>query len=203
MLLGSTGLFNIINNYKENNKILVVTTVIMLLILNVSFSTFFAHYRLGIGGGNSEWYMKEETYKTGKWVEESIDWDKKAVSNGMECQRLFASYGGQPALYLDDINNYINGFIVLNEEDITNNSIFSKEFYIDNPYVLKPGTTTSGLYNWISLSPITNKNTQGFINKNNISYFFEDTSAYNALFGSLSQNKNSIYNSGRIRIWIN
>ncbi|WP_053228876.1 hypothetical protein [Methanosarcina soligelidi] len=201
-LLGSVGLYNLSKNYKFNSKIVVIT-VIIFLILNVAFSTFFAHYRLGIGRGYSEWYMKEETYKTGEWIAESIEWDKKAVSNSLECNRLFASYGGQPAIYLDDINNYVNGFIVLNEDYITKNSIFSKEFYIDNPYILKSGTTTSGLYNWTSQYPITNKKTQTFITENNISYFFEDIHETNALFMSVSQNKSSIYKSGRMRIWIN
>jgi len=201
-LLGSVGLFNVIKNQKQNSKI-VATTVIIFLVLNVAFSTFFVHYRLGMGGGNYEWYMSEETYITGEWIKEKISWDKNAVSNSMQGDRLFASYGGQPVLYLDDINNYMNGFVTLNESDIEQTSMFSKSFYLDNPYVLKPGTTTSGLYNWISLYPITNENSINFLSGNNISYFFDDKYRTNTLFNSLPQNKNSIYNSGRMQIWEN
>ncbi|WIM42082.1 hypothetical protein [Methanosarcina mazei] len=201
-LLGSAGLFNVIKNQKQNRKV-VAATVVILIILNITFSTFFVHYRLGIGGGNSEWYMSEETYNTGEWIKENISWDKKAVSNSMQGNRLFASYGGQPVLYRDDISNYMNGFVTLNESKIEKKSPFSKSFYLDNPYVLKSGTTTSGLYSWISQYPITSENSQNFINGNNISYFYDDSLNYNRLFGSLPQSKNSIYNSGRMRIWEN
>ncbi|MDD3245961.1 MAG: hypothetical protein PHF18_03725 [Methanosarcina sp.] len=201
-LLGSVGLFNVIKNQKQNGKI-VVAAVIIFLILNITFSTFFAHYRLGIGGGNDEWYMSEETYTTGEWIKESISWDKKVVSNSMQGERLFASYGGKPVLYLDDINNYMNGFIKLDENNIEQISVFSKSYYLDNPYVLKPGTTTSGSYNWICLHSINSENSQNFIGGNNISYFFGDMYVNNPLFSSLPQNKNSIYNSGRMQIWEN
>lgn len=201
-LLGSIGLSNVIKNQKLNSKI-VVTIVIMFLVSNITFSTFFAHYRLGIGGGYSEWYMKEETYLTGEWIKENIEGDKNAVSNSMEGGRLFGSYGGRPALHLDDINNYMNGFARLNESDLIKNSVFTKDFYFDNPYVLRSGTTTSGLYNWICQYPITSENPQNFINGNNITYFFEDKYSINPLFSSLPQNKNSVYNSGRMKIWEN
>ncbi|OEU41975.1 hypothetical protein BGV40_12045 [Methanosarcina sp. Ant1] len=203
--LGSVGLFNAIKNQKRDVRI-AVTAVIIFLILNVTFSIFFVHYRLGVGGGNSEWYMKEETYKTGGWIKDNINWDKRAVPSSAsagESSRLFASYGGQPALYLDDINNYINGFLNLNENNIEQVSMSSKSFYTDNPYVLKAGTTSSGAYNWICYYPINSENSNEFINANNISYFFEDRYTPNTLFNSLPQYKNAIYNSGRMRIWEN
>lgn len=202
ILLGSIGIFNIIKNYKQNTK-QIVFVVVLVLVLNVMFSSFFSHFRLGLGGGYSEWYMREETYITGKWIKENINRESKAASNSVECIRLFASYGGRPALYQDDINNYMNGFIKFNESNIQKNSIFSKNYYLDNPYVLKPGTSSSGHYKWTSLNPITDTRSKDFIKKNNISYFFDDAYVTNALFSSLPQNKNIIYNSGRMRVWEN
>ena len=75
------------------------------------FSTFFAHYRLGLGGGYSDWYMREETYLTGEWIKNHISHDKIAMDNGFETDRMVASYGGKPIKYSDDITNYINGFV--------------------------------------------------------------------------------------------
>lgn len=201
ILLAGTGFFNIIKNQKRS-KTIIISTIIMFLILNVAFSAFFNHYRLGMSKGSSEWYMKEETYMTGEWIRDNVGWDKKAIANSIgEGNRLYASYGGQPALYLDDISNYANGFIILNESNIKNNSLFSQSYYFDGPYVLKSGTTSLGTYGWVSMFPLTSEHVQKFINNNNISYFFEDQYSSNPLFNSLHENKNAIYSSGRKRIW--
>ncbi|WP_163645659.1 hypothetical protein [Methanosarcina mazei] len=199
-LLGSVGFLNIIKNQKRNSRI-TVTIIIIVLIMNVTFSTFFAHYRLGMKGGYSDWYMREETYLTGEWIKNHISEDKIAVDNGFESDRLVASYGGKPIKYSDDILNYINGFVTLDQQNIVKYSPFSKEFYFDNPYVLS--TDSSGVLNWISLFPITDKRTKGFIENLNISYYYEDTKEYNVLFGSLPENKNKIYDGGRMRLWEN
>ncbi len=200
ILLGSVGVFNLIKNQKLNSRI-VVTTVIIFIILNVAFSTFFAHYRLGLKGGYSDWYMKEETYVTGEWIKNNIDHDKNAISNGFEVRRMFASYGGQPVMYSEDVMNYMNGFITLDQQNIFKNSPFSKEFYFDNPYVLS--TSSSDIWNWISLFPITDKRAIEYIERLNISYYYEDRAVSNTLFNSLPENKNKIYEGGRMRLWAN
>lgn len=199
-LLGSVGLLNIIKNEERNSKIVVII-VITVLIANVTFSTFFAHYRLGLKGGYSDWYMKEETYLTGEWIRNHISQDKIAVDNGFESDRLVASYGGKPIKYADDILNYINGFVTLDQNNIVKNSPFSKEFYFDNPYVLT--TDSSGVLNWISLFPITDKRAKEFIERLNVSYYYEDANVYNTLFNSLPGNKNRVYDCGRMRLWAN
>jgi len=201
-LIGTIAILNVMKNYKQKTK-LVLGVIVIFLILNTSFSTFFVHYRLGTGGGYFEWYMRDETYATGEWIKDNIAWDKNAMSNGFETGRMVASYGGLPPLFLDDITNYIYGFIIFDENNTVKKSIFSKSFYFDNPVVLKGGSTSSGLNNWVSQFPVTDVRPQNFINAHNISYFFGDRYTYNRLFQSLPQSKNGIYDSGRMQIWIN
>jgi hypothetical protein len=198
MLLGSVGYFNIIKNWEKHGKITAIF-IILILTLNVSFSAFFEHYRLGLGGGYTEWYMREETYSTGEWVRNHISEDKIAIENGFECERMFASYGGKPIIYYDEISNYINGFVTLDQQNITKNSPFSKEFYFDNPYVLNTGM--AGVVNWISLFPVTDERVRDFVEHTNASYYFEDRSNPSVLFNSLQTDKNRIFDGGRMRLW--
>ncbi|KXS41627.1 MAG: hypothetical protein AWU59_2005, partial [Methanolobus sp. T82-4] len=172
-LIGTVGLSNIICSIRPKKKN-IMTYFIIILILNVSFSAFFTHYKTGIAGGYYDWYMQEETYVTGDWIENNLNYSKNAIGNGFETTRLFASYGGLPAMYSDDVNNYINDFVIHNESNYVKNPITSKNFYFDNPYVLKRGTTSSGLLNWMLQFPITNKNAISFVESNNVSYFFDD-----------------------------
>lgn len=199
-LLGSVGFFNVIKNQRRNSRI-VATIVIIILIMNVMFSTFFAHYRLGLKGGYSDWYMKEETYLTGEWIKNYISHDKVAIDNGFETDRMVASYGGKPIAYSDDLTNFINGFMNLSQQNIVKNSPYSKEFYFDNPYVLT--NTSSGVLNWISLFPVTDIRANSFIQKFDVSYYYEDAAVFNTLFSSLSEHKSRIYDGGRMRIWAN
>lgn len=202
-IIGTIGLSNLVSSFGRvrGNKILIYA-FILFLILNVSFSTFFNHYKLGIAGGYEDWYMKDDTYETGNWIANHISHDKYAMSTGFESSRLFATYGGLPVMYSDDVNNFINGFITSNESNYIKNSFMSKSFYFDNPYVLKSGTTTSGLVNWIAQFPVTHEHVVGFIEGTNISYIYEDTYNYEPLYQSLPANKNMIFNGGRLRIWI-
>lgn len=198
---GSIGAINILKNIHKNPRFFGSALVIILL-LNVSFSGFFAHSRTGVGGGNAEWYMQETTFQAGEWIFLNMPSDKIAISNGNEGARMFASYGGLPIIYLDDVNNYINGLISVDENTFKRNKILSKDFYFDNPYVI--GTSTSsGLLNWISTFPITDKRVIGFLDSNNISYFFRDSYRSDVLFNSLNQNKATIFNNGRMEIWLN
>lgn len=199
-LLGSVGFLNIIKNQNRRSKTVAIV-VITILILNVIFSTFFVHYRLGLKGGYSDWYMKEETFSTGEWIKNYISHDKIAVENGFETDRMVASYGGKPITYSDDIMNYINGLTTLDEQNMLKNSPFSKEFYFDNPYVLK--TSSSGELNWIYLYPITDLRAKNFMKRLNVSYYYEDAAVHNTLFNSLPENKNKIYDGGSMRLWAN
>jgi hypothetical protein len=205
VMLGSIGLFNLFKNQKGNGRI-AVTAVIMFLLLNVTFSAFFVHFHVGIGGGNSQWFMREETYKTGEWIKTNINLDKKVAPSSTdqgECFRLFASYGGQPAMFLDDTSNYMNGFITFSKNNVEQVSTLSKSFYSDNPFVLKAGLDSTGAYNWMTYYPINSEHPQKFVNTYNISYFFKDIYTSNPLFDSLYQYKNNIYNSGRMQVLMN
>ncbi|ETA69096.1 hypothetical protein MettiDRAFT_2589 [Methanolobus tindarius DSM 2278] len=200
-IIGTFGFSNIIKIYPTNKKY-IRQFLILVLILNVAFSSFFTHYKTGIVGGYYDWYMGEETYVTGNWIQEYISPDEYAIGNGFETTRLFASYGGLPAMYSDDVNNYINGFLVPNESNYRKNSVTSTDFYFDNPYVLKSGTTSSGLLNWMLQFPITNKNAITFVEGLNVSYFFDDNYRSEPLFQSLPANKPLIYDSGRLSIFV-
>jgi hypothetical protein len=201
IFFGLIGVINIFKNIQKNPR-LVCSALILILILNVSFSCFFAHQRTGVGGGNTDWHMQETTFHAGEWIYLNVPHDKKAISNSNEGGRMFASYGGLPILYLDDINNYINGFLTVDEQTFKKNSITSKEFYFDNPYVI--GTSTSsGLLNWVSTFPVSDGRAIGFLDSNEISYFFRDSYRYNELFNSLNQNKAVVYKNGRMEIWLN
>jgi len=197
-LYGSNGLFNIIRNQEKNTKI-VSLTVIIFLILTVTFSSFFLHYHLGTKGGYDEWYMQEKTYQAGEWITNYASKDKVAVCNGFEASRMVASSDG-PIAYAENVLNYVNGLTTI-DKDMYENSPFSKEFYVDNPVTSK--TDTEGALRWTSLFPITDKRAKGFLQSINVYYFYQDTTIHNELFSSLPGNKNQIFDCKRIRIFTN
>ena len=202
--LSTVGLYNIMISYNRNKKKIVYWIIVAFIILNVSFSSFFSHWRSGMMGGSSEWYMQDETYKTGEWVKEYIDEKMNALSTGIEISRMYASYGGKPALFLeDDVSNYINKFMALDLNNTYSNSPFSLSYYFDNPIILKSGTSSDGKVIWISKFSIYDVRLRDFLQNYNISYFFQDMHSSNILANSLSQsNNNNIYDSGRMRIWV-
>lgn len=201
IFFGLYGVTNILKNLQKK-PFLVGSVLVIILVLNVAFSSFFAHYRIGLGGGADEWYMQETTFQAGEWIYLNVPSDAKAITNSYEGRKLSASYGGLPILYMDDINNFINGFLSVNESTFIKNSPTAINFYLDNPYVTTT-STSDGLLNWTSTFPITDKRAKNFLVAYNISYFFRDSSMNNVLFESLNENKAFIYDNGRMEIWVN
>lgn len=205
IIVGASGVLNLIQNYKPKRKLL-LAFIIIFLTLNVSFSCFFNHWRLGIsdGYGYSDWYMKDETAIYAKWIKQNIDNNKIGMSSGYETFRAESYYGSRPILFSDDVLNYINGLITLNESRVVKNSVFSSSYYFDNPYVLLSGSSSSGALSWTLDFPVTDKRAYNFINRYNISYFFHDSLGYmadNNFVRSLQDSKSKVYDSGRMRVW--
>lgn len=198
MIAGSWGLINVINGYNINKKTIILL-VSFFLIINSSFSCFFTHWHLG---GYSEWYMRDETYVSGEWINHNLDPEKLAMCNGYESIRMFRSAGVRPIQFHDSIGNYINGLLPLNESSFQKNSPYSLSYYLDNPYILTREGNHDYVLSWLYEFPITDFRNVKFIQQYKIYYFFEDSQAYNTLSLSLPDNKNRIYDGGRMRLWV-
>ncbi|AKB25964.1 hypothetical protein MSMTP_2495 [Methanosarcina sp. MTP4] len=202
IILGAEGIINLVRSYRKDRE-LVLYFIVLILIVNITFSGFFAHWKLGTQGGYTDWYMTEESYLTGQWMKNNLNPDIIGISNGFETDRMYASYGGIPPLYSrSSIWNYINGFITFNKSDLCKTPIFSKNYYFEGVYFLEDNTDSAGLLSWLSEFPVTDMRVEGFLNKLNVSFFIEDGYVPSTFTNSLSYNKNKIYDGGRMRLWL-
>lgn len=202
IIMGVEGVINIVRNYKKDRKFL-LSFLVLLLLLVVTFSCFFAHWKLGTQGGYDDWYMQENTYVTGQWIKDSLNPNAIGFFDGFEADRMYASYGGTPVVYgLNSILNYINGFIAFNNSDLIENSIYSKEFYFEGAYFLKNDIDSTGLISWLSELTVTDPRTIGFLKGTNISFFIEDKNMQSVFTSSLASNKDKICDVGRMRVWL-
>lgn len=205
-IISTQGIIVLIENYIGSKKRFILAFLAIVLILNSSFSGFFNHWHLGMGGGSSEWYMREVSYVNGEWVKQNINHDKVAIYSGYESTRMASSYGDFPMVFRDDTLNYIFSLIDLDESNIEKVPMSSLNFYFDNPYVLKSGSSSTGSLSWILNFPVTQPGPQTFIETYNVSYFFQDTIGYGSdkkvFVTSLESKKNKISDSGRIKLWI-
>jgi hypothetical protein len=201
LIFGSIGVNNVMKNYNLNHKF-VLTFIVVFILLTVSFSSFFSNWRLG-ESDQSGWYMTEETYITGEWINGYINEDNLAMPTflGVETRMLIAICEGKLNIYGELLSNFVYGLIAFNETDLQKNSVFSASYYFDGPYFLNENADPLGELAWTLQFPVNDKRSLYFINQHNISYFIEDNVYRNAFSNSLPENKCKIYESGKMRLW--
>lgn len=200
-LLIGTSLTNITQAYTQKKKY-ITFIIIASIVLSISFSGFYQHWHTGMKSGRDDWRMTDETYFGGKWIKEGINSSKIYVS-GIEGLRMFAISEGLPTRVCDDACGISYGFIELNSSEIIANSPLSIRFYMDNPYVMPSGRTVGGKLNWFyEQNDIDSSGAKSIIDRYNISYIVEGKRSYSSLFESIHNNKNNVYDSGIINIWM-
>ncbi len=203
-MLTGVALINVANVYKQNKKVVALVIIISLL-LAVSFSGFYQHWRTHTYGGHSDWYMDETTNAGALWTQDNIDTNKRLVCNGgvtSRSVRMFAASGGSPAILVgDNIAALTYGFINESYLKIVAYSPLTKEFYWDNPYVEVGGRTIGGQLNWVCDTDINSRHGQRIVEEFNLSYMIEFLDTQDRIIRSVQTKKNNIYDNGEVRIW--
>lgn len=205
LILGGIGLANVTRAFEQKKKS-VCAVIIVALLLSVSFSGFYQHWRTGMGEGHSMWYMREPTYAGALWIKENVDADKNLVGNGgtdsFRVHRMSASCGGTPLIFGTGIDALSYGYINKSYIKMKENSPLTTEYYLDAPYVEVRGTGVDiELNSFIGQSDIDKWYVKEFVDRFNFSYLIEDTIFRDSITLSVKEKKNNIYDSGEFHIW--
>ncbi|KKG29193.1 hypothetical protein DU38_00550 [Methanosarcina mazei] len=174
----------------HKNKLLTIG-IVAIILLFVSFSSFYNHYRTG--SSDSFWYMQESTYASGTWAKNHIPENARGLDTGMETSRFFAISEAHPITTSEDILNLVYGWT--NESDIVSvkNSPLSLQYYFEGPYS-KGGSSFSGQMEWIKYAGTGN-------NLKNFDYFIQDKYQYKPIVDKVQIESSLIYDSPRISVW--
>ena len=129
------GLINILKIGKRKKSGYAILVVVILLLLSVSFSGFYQHWRTK--GGDIylfEGYMEESTYTTGLWIKQNIN-NGSLICNGVIGNMVFAvsevpQFTGSCAI--DQVYGYAN----VSEAELKKRSITTEEYWFGGPYEL-------------------------------------------------------------------
>jgi len=206
-ILASISLANITNMIKDGpRKKCAFFMIVIILLLSISFSGFYQHWRTHKGKATAgEWYMSEKTYTAALWIRENIDENKRLVcNNDLTCRRMLAISEVPTLVGAANDCMLTYGFTeVGNIKNVTMNSPLTTRFYLDNPYVMgypphDVGASFFALQSW----DIESWEGKRIISRFNLSYAIEDKYGYRKAFiQSLHEKRDNIYNNGKIRIW--
>lgn len=199
-------LLNVAKAHKRNKK-QALSVIIIVLLLFVSFSGFYQHWRTSMGGAPAaQWYTEDATYNGALWVEDSINVNKRLIGSSKSdhtSTRVFA-ISKVPTLVMPE-SDITYGFVNASTITTVRNSPLSTEFYMDNPYVLPDVYHETDSDKWsLGYMDIDSTVAQQIINKYNLSYYIEDTNFQDTFTISLRDERKNpvpVYNNGRIRIW--
>ena len=195
---------NIVKVDKQKKKYALAIIMIILLI-SVSFSGFYQHWRTHKGKATAgEWYMDEETYSGALWIRENVNMNKRLVGNDdLTCRRIFAVSEVPTLVGMGSDCMLTYGFTKITDINITKNSPLTIRFYQDNPYVKDPHSIDIGSsFYWLQNSAIDSEVGSAIVSRFNLSYAIENKNAYSGAFiQSLHEKRNNIFNNGKIKIW--
>lgn len=205
-MLMCVALVNIAKAHKGARK-QAFSIIIIVLLLFVSFSGFYQHWRTNIGGVQRpcQWYAEDTTYNGAIWVGDNINKNKRVIGcsgNDHTPTRIFA-ISEVPTIVMPE-TDITYGFVNVSDIKVTMNSPLSVAFYEDSPYVLPdiyPETTSDRWY--LGCLDIDDKAAKRIINKYKFSYYIEDINFQETFTISLQREGKQVrlYDNGRIRVW--
>ena len=192
----------LINSFKSEGqkRKYAVLVVIILLLLSVSFSAFYQHWRTKGGGVHLfNNYMKDSTYTAGLWTKENID--GPVVSNNVVFGIRLFSTSGVPLMtgYYNTVD-LAYGFANISELTLIKKPITSDSYWYDGPYSVIGGYSSRTYWNDIM------GNSYGYYesryrSKFNFTHFIEKKGYHVEPLRYIHEHKYYIYDNGDIYIW--
>lgn len=134
------GLINILKTGKRKRKYALVMVIVFLL-LSVSFSGFYQHWRTKGGSVRLvDDYTKESTYTAGLWIKQNIN-NGSLISNTQHI-RLFA-VSGVPLFTGSGTADQAYGFANASELELKKRSITEESYWFSSPYEVTSWTSES------------------------------------------------------------
>lgn len=129
------GIINILKAGKRKRKC-AVAMIIIFLLLSVSFSGFYQHWRTKGGGIHLfDDYMKETRYTTGLWIKQNIN-NGSLISNDIKLGNRIFAVSGVPLFTGSGAVDQAYSFANASELELKKRSITEERYWFDGPYEL-------------------------------------------------------------------
>ena len=203
-LLIGLGLTNVARMYNRKRKI-VFTVIVISLVLSVSMTGYYQAWHTNIKQKDVPvyWtrYPSEATYESALWAKENID--RNIVGYEPLTAIRILAISGVPTLSGARSCDLTYGFVNPADLNITRMSL-SIERYTSEPYVTsKTSPNTQYYIEHLPIEDVNSRWTQNLFSKLRIAYIIENRDAYGGIFiQSVRGNKDSVYNNGKICIWL-
>ncbi len=196
-LLIGTGLTNVSKKYEQKRKY-VGYVIIVSLLLSISVSGYYQFIHFTDTPRASERYMDDAIYTASLWIKEMVDRPLISTSTSTSFKTLAIS---EVPTLVGDTSDLVYGFVNKDNISVIKLSPTSMRFYSDNPY-LSNATPTVWFVEALEGETVDNYWGQRIITRFNISYLIENNFYSNNRFiMSAHENKNNLYNNGKILIW--
>ena len=203
-LLIGVGIINIARAGRRGMKYALIILVIFLL-LAVSFSGFYQHWRTKGGIHLFDGYMKESTYIAGKWIKEYID--GSLICNDRS-SHIFA-VSGIPLFAGSNTIDQVYGFFNISKVKLKKRSITSEEYWLNGPYELIGWHSEtyrkeilSGTYEKFKLDYGSQYNFTHVVEYKRLRGYFTYHGVNPSKFLNYVYNeKDCVYDNGKINIW--
>ncbi|RLE43310.1 hypothetical protein DRJ16_03920 [Candidatus Woesearchaeota archaeon] len=186
----------------EQKKRYVLIIIIIFLLLSVSFSGFYQHWRTK--GGKIRLftnYMKDSTYSAGLWAKENVE--GTAISNNILIGIRFFAVSEVPLMsgYFDVVDlSY--GLANTSDLKLIKRSITSENFWFDGPYAKKGGYSSKEYWEDIMGHSYSYYKSSKYPSIFNFTHFIEYKSGKKPPILHYIQNNNfCIYDNGEIIVW--
>lgn len=203
IILASISLSNVAKTYNSKKRKYTLVIIVIVLLLSVSFSGFYQHYRNIAGTATpNERYMEDGTYVAGLWIKDNINKDKRMVCNEYIAARIFA-ISEVPTLIGEGTIDMTYGFTNITDLNISKVSPLSTMYYFEGPYIRTPHTPYTGYYCSL-LNEVDFASYWGrpIISRFNLSYVIENEDiGDNPFIRSVHREKDTIYDNAKIRVW--
>ena len=201
IILAGISLTNVARAYNSRKGRYALAILVIGLLLSVSFSGFYQHYRnVDEGSSRNERYMEDETYIAGLWIKDHIN--KNMFGNDAVSTRVF-SISEVPTLIGFGTIDLTYGFTDITDLNISKVSPSSTMYYFEGPYIRTPRTPYTGYYVSL-LNEVEFDSYWGrpIISRYNISYVIENEDiGDNPFIRSIHREKDNIYDNAKIRVW--
>lgn len=125
----NVALRNILNVNKQGTRKAITVIIVSSILMSSLFSAFYNNYRTS----RDSWYMDENTYQTGLWINKNIDTEKDVITDGrgLYAVRVIAVQSNGSSMISGGVMGLANNFI-------------EKQFIYDN--LIKVPMTSSYFY---------------------------------------------------------
>lgn len=211
ILLAGMGLMNLKQFYENKRKHAIITTIAMFLLLSICFSGYLQFLHDYRETPIYKRYIDNPTYETSFWIKENMA--GRCICNNYVGGWKLTAISGLPFLTGSYTSDQAYGFVDVSEYELVKRPITSEKFWMSSPYAVIEDMDPDGYWHVIMDRRYDTNWASTLLHRFNISYLVEHTPTdgrfysrhgyrFSEFVGSVSNEKNCIYDCGTFNIWM-